>query len=532
MIDHVGLYGIPDDGSRYSPNGNTHDHGIASVRDGTCRAIELERYSRVKHDNRLGRFITQLLPLISDEQNKSVSSVNSFLGSGFESQDGSFRLKGRDMKISDIAIPTDCEINGQSVDAHIMCHEFAHIASCLPFIGTFDDNSLLFHFDGGAFNSSSSVWAWESGKPRLIEASWDELKDVSNNFNVNPLSRRILGLTAEDHLSMPGKLMGYASYGHRNNELENWLRSNHWFRGVDDTDELLQEIGYFFGKRMEKFDAHRQEFMDIAYALQHGFEESVLQYLGDVKERTGLNRLFYAGGSALNINANSRIANELGFDRFFIPPCCSDCGLAVGAAAWSYYVENGPLPTHPPFLGIHDVPPSYSHITGLSDSLAKGNCIGLVSGRSESGPRALGHRSIVARPDDVNLRIRVSEIMKRREWYRPVAPVLADIVAREILEDYQEGDELAQYMLSSYHVNPQYVPKLSGVIHVDGSVRAEVISKDFGALYDVLIDLHDRHGIFGLLLTSFNSKGEPIVETIDDAQLTASKIALDGLVIL
>ena len=526
------MYGIPDDGSRYSPKGNTHDHGIASVSNGVCRSIELERYSRVKHDNRLGRFINQLLPLICGGQNASVTSVNSFLGSGFESHDGSFRLKGRNMRISDISISTDCEINGQSVDAHIMCHEFAHIASCLPFIGSFDENSLLFHFDGGAFNSSSSVWAWESGKPRLIEASWDKLKDVSNNFNVNPLSRRILGLTVEDHLSMPGKLMGYASYGHRNDELEKWLRSNHWFLDVDDTDELLQEIGYFFGKPMEKFDARCQEFMDIAYAIQHGFEESVLQYLRDIKERTGLNRLFYAGGSALNINANSRIFNELGFDRFFIPPCCSDCGLAVGAAAWSYYLENGSLPVHPPFLGICEAPSSSGSISGLSDSLADGKCIGIVSGRSESGPRALGHRSIIARPDDVDLRVKVSEIMKRREWYRPVAPILADVIAREILEDYRDGDELARYMLSSYHVKPQYVPKLSGVIHVDGSVRAEVISKDFGALYDVLMDLHDRYGIFGLLLTSFNSRGEPIVETLDDAQRTASRIALDGLVIL
>ena len=85
-------------------------------------------------------------------------------------------------------------------------------ASCLPFIGSFEENSLLIHIDGGATDSASSAWIWESGKPTMIRASWDDLKDVVNNYNVNPLAQSILGLTMEDHLSMPGKLMEHLRY--------------------------------------------------------------------------------------------------------------------------------------------------------------------------------------------------------------------------------------------------------------------------------------------------------------------------------
>ncbi len=530
MRNHIGVYGIPDDGRRYSPNGNTHDHGIASITSDSCRMIELERYTRVKHDNRMPSFISELLPEIAATDDEIiVSSVSSFLGTGFESDDGRFRISPRKSRIEDITVRTDCMFDGRPLEANIMCQEFAHIASCLPFTGSFGENSLLVHIDGGATDSASSSWLWESGRPKLIRASWNDLKDVVNNFNVNPLAQAILGLTAEDHLSMPGKLMGYASFGKPNAELENWLRSNRWFLDVTDKAELLREINGFFGTDLESFDNHKQECMDVAHAIQHGFEESVLEYLADMKERTCANRLYYAGGAALNINANSRICRELGFRSVFIPPCTDDSGLCLGAAAWSYYMENGGVPVQKPYLGIN-VPVPFDNLEELSEEISRRKVIGLSTGRSEVGPRALGHRSILARADDLELRKKVSESMKRREWYRPVAPVMLEPIAEKMLEDYTAGDRLAEFMLGSYRVKKEFVSSFAGVVHVDGTVRAMVIKDRNEPVFKLLTGLLREYGIAALILTSFNTNGEPMVETEEDAILSGKKLGLDRVV--
>lgn len=531
MRNHIGVYGILDDGKRYSPKGNTHDHGIASIKGDSCRMIELERYTRVKHDNRMPSYISELLPQISEKEDEPViTSVSSFLGSGFESDDGRFRIEPRCSKISDIAVSTECSFDGQSVEGKIMCQEFAHIASCLPFTGGFEENSLLVHIDGGATDSASSSWVWESGRPTLIRASWDDLKDVVNNFNVNPLAQAILGLTLEDHLSMPGKLMGYAAYGHRNDELEKWLKGNRWFLEINDTDELLREVNGFFNTDMACFSDREQTCMDIAYAIQHGFEKAVLDYLSQMKEKTGTEHLYYAGGAALNINTNSRIQRESGFRTMFIPPCTNDSGLCLGAAAWSYYCENGKVPKQKPYLGVNTPFPSGNRRQVVED-LSEGKVVGLVTGRSETGPRALGHRCILARADDIQLRKKVSESMKQREWYRPVAPVMLESMAERILSDYSY-DRLAECMLGSYHVRREYVGELVGVVHADNTVRAMVVKDPDEPIYEILTELQEKYGLSALILTSFNTHGEPIVETDSDAIASAEILGLDRLVFL
>ena len=532
MKNYIGIYGIPDDGMRFSPKGNTHDHGIASVSKNGCNIVELERFTRQKHDNTLPAHIMDILPKLTDpKEDLAVTSVSSFLGTGFVSDDGRFSISPAHMKISDITKKTECTIDGRNVEGRVMCQEFAHIASCLPFVGNFEENSMLVHIDGGATDSASSTWVWESGNAKMVRASWDDLKDVVNNYNINPLAQAILGLTMEDHLSMPGKLMGYASYGHSNIELENWLMSNRWFLDVSDKAELLREVNGFFGTRLTEFDNHRQEFMDIAYAMQHGFEEAILTYLAEMKDRTGADHLYYAGGAALNIDANSRIRKESGFKTMFIPPCTSDSGLCLGAAAWSYFCENGPVPLQGPYLGL-DKPNPRDSINGLPEELSKGRIIGLITGRSETGPRALGHRSIIARADNLQLRKTLSESMKKREWYRPVAPVMLESVAETMLSDYVKDDRLAEYMLGTYHVRDEYRDKFSGVIHANGTVRALVMKDKEEPLFQILTELLSKFDVAALILTSFNTRGEPIVETVQDAERSGKRLGLDKVVIL
>ena len=527
----IGVYGIPDDGSQYSKNGNTHDHGLCSIEESTGKicVTELERYTGVKHDNRLPEYISELLEIHNNGEFE-IASVNSFLGNSFHSTDRRFSFNGKRFEIKDIIDESECLFDGVSIKAHQVCHEFAHIASCLPFTGNFEDNSMLLHIDGGASASASSVWMWEDEKPKLLHASWDDLKTIVNNFNTSPIAQAILGLENTDHLSMPGKLMGYASYGTYNEKIRIWLESNEWFFFYDNKQDMLREINSFFGSSISRFDTHEKIMMDIVATIQQSFEDDVLRYISTFKEKTGAEHLYYAGGAALNIPTNSRILKECGFKTIFVPPCTGDSGLCIGAASWIKYLQDGPLKIHTPFLGKKtDYKEEKKTIEKIVPKLVSGGVLGLFIEGSEVGPRALGHRSIIARPDSVELRKYVSEELKKREWYRPLAPVMISDVAKLVLEEEIIPRDLSNYMLGSYNVKKEYEDKFAGVVHSDGTVRAQVIWPNDGnePLYSILKALYENYGITGLIQTSFNKKGEPMVNSIDKATEVGNEMDIE-----
>ena len=179
----IGVFGIQDVGCSSHPV-YTHDHGIALMKDGkVLTTIQLERYTHEKHDNRLPIYINELLDkyLPFDEDVRFVNA-NSFSGSSFISSDGTLRIEP-DFKldIENILFPAEVkwyDSNGtqKNAEASIICHEFAHIASLLPFVREFLPNSLLVHIDGGASRSACSFWYWDGSKPELLVASWDLLK--------------------------------------------------------------------------------------------------------------------------------------------------------------------------------------------------------------------------------------------------------------------------------------------------------------------------------------------------------------------
>ncbi len=536
----VGIYGIHNHGHIESSIENTHDHGISVIQKGKVLSMtQLERYTGEKHDNRLHEYIPELLLKINPQSEEmQIISANSFHGSEMSSLDGSFSIRPKIRpRIKDILTPSLCVYNDFQIPAWTICHEFAHIASCLPFVGEFQENSLLIHIDGGAYDSSSSVWHYESGTPRFLHSSWRDLKDMTNNFNSNPLIQAILGLNIDDHLSMPGKLMGYASHGIYSKEIYAWLIDNNWFLSYSgDSKSLLDEVNKFFRTNISKFDTRNELFMDIAATIQYSFEDSVVRYLRSWRNKTGADHLYYSGGAGLNILTNKRIELECGFKSVFIPPCTSDGGLALGAAAWKEYLDNGKLSLHSPYLDSLGAPNikkpliSPKNVAGL---IAKGKIIGLCIGAGEVGPRALTHRSIIARPDNYELKRYVSEVIKQREWYRPLAPVILLEVASKVLQENFLKSHLPKYMLGSFTVKPEYQNAFSGVIHADGTIRAQIIyPEDPQTEYieSILKELIKEFNILGLIQTSFNGKGEPLVQTIRHAENVGKRIGLDMVV--
>lgn len=525
----VGLYGIRDTSTGGGPT-YTHDHSIAIMREGrVVDVVPLERVTRVKHDNRLDVYIGSLLAERIGDEPVRFASVNAFVGDAFISADGNLRIEPQGpVPIRAAPVPARVRwwpdgIHPRETKGWAVCHEIAHVASLLPFVGRFEPESLLAHIDGGASDSACSAWWWDGVEARLLESSWDLLKDPLNNFNVGPLGRLALGLKPGDHLSMPGKLMGFAGHGHADTKLLAWLRKHRFFLGHNDA-AVRGALESHFGKEIP--------WADIAATIQTDFEERVATQILRWQQQTGARRLYYAGGAGLNIPTNVLLENSGRFDAVHVPPCTNDTGLALGAAAWIEYRERGHVALHDAFLSRADTEAAtMDQIDQIAELIAGGAILGLCNGNAEIGPRALGQRSIIARPDDIALRKRVSEDVKRRESYRPVAPMLLAEIALEAFGPDIAHSQLAPFMVGAWKLRPEWEACFSGVIHADGTLRAQVVSDANVFLSTLLRRLWHCHKIAGLINTSFNGPGEPIVHTRSDALASARRIGLDGVVI-
>jgi carbamoyltransferase len=313
---------------------------------------------------------------------------------------------------------------------------------------------------------------------------------------------------------------------------------------------------------------------DLARSMQVLLEEAVLAMAEHARELTGERALCLAGGVALNCVANGRLRREGPFDEVWVQPAAGDAGSAVGAALWlAHDALDQPRPTRSGADGMHgallgpampadevaawlasnDVPhvriPDRAERAGrVADALAAGAYVGWFEGAMEFGPRALGHRSILADPrsptaqHDLNLRI------KERESFRPFAPA----VLEERAGEWFDVDGASPYMLftcdlvadrrTGEAVHPTAGTALDGhrdvrsqipaCTHVDHSARVQTVAADRDDGFRAVLEAFDqRTGCPVLVNTSFNGAGEPIVCTPDDAVGTARRIGLDLLVV-
>ena len=541
----IGLYGIPDTTSTLGTT-YTHDHGVALMRDGrVLTVVELERYTGVKQDNRLSRYLSAIIaPWLRPGEDVRFISVNTFVGDTFISEDGNLRIEPTcEPGIPEILYPARCHwfpdgLTRRPAEAWIMCHEFAHVASALPFIGTFPEDALLTHIDGGASRSACSFWRWAEGRATCLHHAWDDLKDVVNNFNANPLARAILGEPLAAHLSIPGKLMGYSAHGACVEDEYRWLRERRWFLDhEDDPAKLLKAVNTRRSTPLAGFDLRDRGLMGIAAAFQRAFEEQVSSTILAYAGKIGARDLVYSGGAGLNIPTNRLLVESGAFRQVFIPPPASDAGLALGAAAWVEFLDHGPLRLHGPFLNRFDVPDNDDVVVDVEQVaalLTGGRVVGICTGAAEIGPRALGHRSLLARADDVILRRRLSEGIKKREWYRPLAPILCEEAARVVIGDVAAAAPISRYMLGAWPVADAYREAFKGVMHADGTIRAQVVradDEDNRYLHGLLLCLWEDHGLPGVINTSFNPRGKPILHRHEDALPMARSMGLDALVL-
>ena len=320
----------------------------------------------------------------------------------------------------------------------------------------------------------------------------------------------------------------------------------------------------YFGEKpsdYEKLCVLNQKYADIAASIQAFTEEIIMQLANNLYQKTKLENLCIGGGVGLNSVANGLLLKKGPFKRIFVQPAAGDDGGSLGAAFYVYhallqktrtasvygkreiYVQDhcfyGAEFTEAEIekflksqkLKYQKILSESRLIDFLADALTKGKVIGFFHGRAEWGPRALGARSILADPRREEMKEIVNTKIKFREPYRPFAPVVLAEKAKDYFDvGNLEHEHLSNFMLGVFPVKKEKRKIIPAVTHVDGSGRLQIIDEKQNArYYNIINKFGQKTGVYVLLNTSFNLKGEPIVNSPKDALNTFKTSGLDIL---
>jgi carbamoyltransferase len=437
--------------------------------------------------------------------------------------------------------PVSVRVAGHDLPGYFIAHHAAHAASNFYQSG-FHEAAILTHdgyADGKGYLSGMFMWG-EGHRIRPLTPHHLVIGALYENVGIR------LGM---GDVGPPGKLMGLAAYGRPRFFDRRFIGNQYnWPQARLDTEiwlrhclKVASEMGYDVGPFGKPDQVLAPINVDIAASTQKLFEETYLagvdalaKVIGKVGLRT--DNLSLSGGCALNCPSNSRIFRESRFRNIFVEPGCDDSGLAIGAASWLYHnVLDQPLPARAiephanPYLGVTATNDADSIEATLraagnevqftvctdaaqsaAEDLAADKVIGWFEGRSEIGPRALGHRSILADPRRGANWERVN-LIKGRERWRPFAPAVLESEA----ETWFQGlPRRSPYMLFTGTVRSHELPAIT---HSDGSARVQTVEPSCGEFFRVIERFFATTGVPVVLNTSFNGPGEPIVETPADA---------------
>lgn len=550
-----------------------HDAAAALVRDSqlVC-AIQEERLSRIKNDAslpfRAARACLRFANIKAPEIDAVVYYESPFLRiervllSLLRSFPFSMRQFPRALGsqlgkklwvLDDIAsmldIPRECVIFSE--------HHQSHAASafyCSPW-----KSAAVLTVDGVGEDISTAIWQGnESGLNCIESISYPHSLGLFYaaltaylGFEVNEGEYKVMGLAAfgkprfQDEFS---KILKVCADGSFELDLSYFAYASDTELGFSRKLEALLGPRRLYGKawQLDQNEDDRR-FADIAASLQARTEEALLGLARRARERTGEDFLCMAGGVALNAVANARIARQSGFKDVFVHPAAGDAGGALGAAIWGAMQrgDKRPLPLESAALGLCVDAGAAMELAGLlglrskrvddpalfaARQIEKGSIFAHCAGRFEWGPRALGPRSILADPSDVNVRERLNRAIKKREPFRPFAPA---VLAEKSVEWFEgPPDSMTPFMTTVRPVLEHAREKLGAVTHVDGTARVQTVTNlSSPALYSILKHLDSIRGLPIVLNTSQNGAGEPIVAEAKDAIAFFMAHGTDGMLI-
>ncbi len=547
-----------------------HDSSAAIVKDGEILAdVQEERFNRVKHSADAPiQAIEYCLEVAGLKNINEVDYISySWLNTsqkmkallGFEQEDSNTlkdklfsqgkKLLGRSAEtlVPPIYFP-DFKLKDKSKFVNNE-HHLMHAASAYY---TRDNNEkcLIFTCDGAGDNVSLAVWQGEGNTITALEKFDGYTAGIGWAYSIVTEG---LGWI---HGDGEGKTMGLAPYGDPEKckgvldkyfpkfDGKNLVKKSefglatHWMqRG---SNQFHFEEAYEVAELVEKYGREH-----IAAEAQRKMEECLITYIKGWCKETGIKKTAAAGGVFLNVKLNQRLweQKEDALDEYHVYPNPADCGLAVGAALNEYYKHNtftgkkiehlylGPEYKNEDIekllkirkLKYHYSEEPWKHAAKL---LSENKIIAWFQGRMESGPRALGNRSIVMSPIHPDNKNTINAYVKFREGFRPFCPSLLHEKADEYLSNYKE--EL--FMITSYTANEKNKNSIPAVVHADGTLRPQMVKKDLNNRYWNLInEFGNISGKYIVLNTSFNVMGEPIINNPMEAIRCFYNSGIDAL---
>ncbi len=401
---------------------------------------------------------------------------------------------------------------------------------------------------------SESYYRFEGANIETLKKIWMEPVPgfLSDEFFMMPglgavysrVSRYALG-----HWNKCGEVMGLAAFG-RPQQMAPLAQLENGRLHVPEWTADMNRPWLGGGNSAWEKSPSLEHWQDLSWQVQDDTERVLLDRARWLHEATGAKNLCIAGGVGLNCVANGRIVREGPFENVWIQPAAGDDGIAIGCAYYGHlalrreprgfvmghsYLGRGydredetkalsswPVPLVTRYHRMADIG------AATAEQFAAGKIVGWFQGGSEFGPRALGNRSILADPRNPAMKDLLNARVKHRQSFRPFAPAVLAERSHEIFE----GDTDSPFMLLSMQVRPDWQQRIPAIVHVDGSARVQTVRRDSNpAFYALLEAFAERTGVPVLLNTSFNIRGEPIVETPTDAMKCFLGTDIDVLVI-
>ena len=546
-----------------------HDSAAAILKDGhVVAAVEEERFSRKKFDDGFPRMAIDWCLKeagITPEQINSVAFYDKPVLKFERLLDNYIAVAPRGLYSFLNVIPKwlhkrlwikeeiKKHMRGYQGDIIFPEHHMSHAAHTF-FTSPFDEAAIL-TVDGVGEWSTSSFGSAENTSIKLTnDIRWPHSIGMFYSaftyflgFKVNEGEYKLMGLSAYGKPKYYDLILNEILDVKNDGSLHLNLK---YFAFTYDKVMTNQKFAELFGIPRREEDAKAEQIhYDIGASAQKVLEDIMLKMVNHVHKKTGMKNLCLGGGVALNGVANYRILKEGPFESVHIPPSPGDGGSAVGCAQYLYYIhkkqrriivqdhakriqENiyvGPSFSNDEiksFLEENNIDYEYLTREQLLQTTAKliseQNVVGWYQGKIEWGPRALGNRSILADPRDSKMKDVLNEKIKHRELFRPFAPSILE----EYVSEYFDLNIPSPYMLFVAKVKKP--DKIPAVTHVDGTGRLQTVSREANPLYyDLINDFYKITGVPVVVNTSMNVRGEPIVNTPEQAYAMIIKTEMD-----
>ena len=433
----------------------------------------------------------------------------------------------------------------EGVQWEMKCHHMMHSLSAF-FQSPFEE-ALVISFDAGGLAENENFANYfvgahikRNGQAKYVFSNRLHLCSLYNAFPY--LTRDVRG----NINSVPGKAMGLSGYGAPSRELykklkpiieaEEWINIRVYKDGTGelDCDYLYDVISrHFEVPKYEKLDFNNSSI--LLATVQQLFEDVFIDSIKSTVYKLNL-PIVISGGGALNVLNNTRVKNEFKLP-VFIPCNPNDTGTAIGGlleddkpkdpvdlrfSNWDLF-DRDKLNFY-----VKERKAEIYNIREISEYIRSGKIIGVVRGRSECGPRALGNRSIICDPSIKGMKDVLNEKVKHREHYRPFAPM---VLQDEANEYFNWDNSPAPHMSFSSLVRSKYSDKLKEITHFDSTARIQTITLQDNPWYFYLLNEMKKTGLPVLLNTSFNILGKPILNTIEDALNVLDNTELDYVIV-